>query len=60
MAIHRRVLEGHLVSGESELYAAYVRCLTDTFGSEYVTHLENWLASEQGSPAVAPSRNGAG
>ena len=58
MAIHRRVLEQHLVSGETELYAAYARCLTDTFGTEYVAHLEDWLASEHCSRPAAPSRNG--
>jgi hypothetical protein len=58
MAIHRRVLEQHLVSAETELYAAYVRCLTDTFGTEYVAHLENWLASERDGRRAAPSKNG--
>jgi hypothetical protein len=47
MAIHRRVLEGHVSSGETDAYAIYVRCLTDTFGSEYVAHLEKWLAAER-------------
>jgi hypothetical protein len=59
MAIHRRVLEQHLSAGETELYAAYVRCLNDTFGKEYVAHLEDWLASEGGGQPVAMSRNGA-
>jgi hypothetical protein len=53
MAIHHRVLEGHIVAGETESYAAYVRCLTDTFGTEYVAHLETWLKSELGSAAAA-------
>ncbi len=58
MAIHRRVLEDHLSSGDAEAYAAYARCLNDTFGAEYVTHLENWLAADGvPAPAVA-SRNG--
>jgi hypothetical protein len=59
MAIHRRVLEDHLSKGDAEVYAAYARCLNDTFGAEYVTHLENWLAADgvPSAPAVA-SRNG--
>lgn len=60
MAIHRRVLEGHLVSGETGLYATYVECLTDTFGIEYVAHLELWIASEREARSAAPSRTGAG
>jgi hypothetical protein len=59
MAIHRRVLEDHLSSGNAEVYAAYVRCLNDTFGTEYVTHVENWLAADGVPPAPAvASRNG--
>jgi hypothetical protein len=58
MAIHRRVLEQHLMAGETEQYAVYVRCLTDTFGREYVDHLENWLNSELASAPPASARNG--
>jgi hypothetical protein len=58
MAIHRRVLEQHVVAGETDVYAVYVRCLTDTFGSEYVAHLENWLAVDDVARPAAPSRNG--
>jgi hypothetical protein len=58
MAIHRRALEQHRISGETSIYAAYARCLTDTFGPEYVTHLENWLAAEGVAPPAASSRNG--
>ena len=47
MAIHRRVLEGHSSAGDAATYAIYVACLTDTFGAEYVAHLENWLAAER-------------
>lgn len=46
MAIHRRVLEHYVLSGQDEVYGAYVRCLNDTFGPEYVQHLESWLESE--------------
>lgn len=46
MAIHRRVLEHYLSSGQSDVYAAYTRCLLDTFGPDYVAHLERWLAAD--------------
>jgi hypothetical protein len=46
MAIHRRVLEHYVVSGQSDVYAAYMRCLTDTLGTEYVEHLERWLEAD--------------
>ena len=46
MAIHRRVLEHYVTSGQTDVYAAYRRCLLDTFGVEYVDHLERWLASD--------------
>ena len=46
MAIHRRVLEHYLTSGQGDVYAAYTRCLLDTFGPEYVAHLERWLAAD--------------
>jgi AcrR family transcriptional regulator len=45
MAIHRRMLEQHAGSGNGD-YAAYTRCLEDTFGREYVRHLESWLAAD--------------
>jgi hypothetical protein len=46
MAIHRRVLEHYVLSAQDDVYAAYCRCLTDTFGPEYVEHLERWLESD--------------
>jgi len=46
MAIHRRALEQYVVAEEPEAYATYVRALTDTFGLEYVAHIERWLAAE--------------
>ena len=58
MAIHRRVLEQYLSSGEHVIYAAYVQCLTDTFGGEYVAHLENWLAAERVAAPANASPNG--
>jgi hypothetical protein len=47
MAIHRRALEEHLAEGDLQAYATYLRCLTDTFGREYVAHLEKWLAADK-------------
>lgn len=58
MAIHRRVLEQHRLSGDADTYEAYVQCLTDTFGREYVTHLENWLAAERVVAPVVAAENG--
>lgn len=58
MAIHRRVLEQYVSAGESDHYAAYVRCLTDTFGPEYVSHLEQWLAAERVGAPSGSSKNG--
>ncbi len=46
MAIHRRALEHYVVAEEPEAYATYVRALTDTFGLEYVAHIERWLAAD--------------
>ncbi len=54
MAIHRRVLEQHISTGDRKSYSIYLNCLTDTFGHEYVAHLENWLAGENVvGPAVS-------
>lgn len=46
MAIHRRVLEHYVTTGQKDVYSAYVRCLLDTFGPEYVSHLERWLEAD--------------
>jgi hypothetical protein len=35
-----------VLSEQSDVYAAYLRCLTDTFGPEYVEHLERWLEAD--------------
>jgi hypothetical protein len=53
MAIHRRVLEDYVRAGEPLPYAAYVRCLLDTFGPDYVRHLEDWLVAESAAPPAA-------
>ncbi|BDE06490.1 hypothetical protein WPS_17660 [Vulcanimicrobium alpinum] len=45
MAIHRRALE-ELIAGEPCAYDAYRACLLDTFGVEYVTHLDRWLEAD--------------
>ena len=56
MAIHRRTLEAHVLANEVDAYAAYRRCLADTFGAEYVGHLERWLAADGVAfEAVAPT-----
>ncbi len=46
MAIHRRVLEHYVSSQQDAVYAAYLRCLLDTFGPDYVEHLERWMAAD--------------
>jgi len=46
MAVHRRTLERHLIAGRSDLYDAYLSCLLDTFGPQYVRHLERWLEAD--------------
>jgi len=46
MAIHRRVLEHYVLSDQGDVYTAYLRCLNDTFGPEYVEHLERWLEAD--------------
>ncbi len=44
MAIHRRVLEHH--RNDPAAYATYRACLLDTFGREYVEHLNRWLEAD--------------
>jgi len=56
MSVHRRVLEHYVLSGQDAVYAAYVRCLLDTFGPDYVLHLERWLKADG---IVAPAKNSA-
>jgi hypothetical protein len=56
MAIHRRVLEHYVSSEQHEVYAAYVRCLLDTFGPEYVEHLERWIAADGVRPKAAAAQ----
>ena len=44
MAIHRRMLEHH--RHDAAAFATYRACLLDTFGPEYVEHLERWLEAD--------------
>jgi hypothetical protein len=45
MAIHRRVLEAR-IAGDPAGCAAYRACLLDTFGPEYLDHLDRWLEAD--------------
>ncbi len=60
MAIHRRVLEQLATAGEPERYAAYMQCLADTFGPQYVAHLREWLAADNIGGAAAAENGAAG
>jgi hypothetical protein len=44
MSTHRYALEARVQSPEA--YAEYRACLHDTFGSDYVEHLERWLEAD--------------
>lgn len=46
MAVHRRVLEHYLTTGQAEYSQVYRRCLVDTFGAAYVDHLDRWLQAD--------------
>jgi hypothetical protein len=46
MAIHRRTLERLILRHDAIAYSSYVHCLFDTFGREYVEHLEAWLRAD--------------
>jgi len=65
MAIHRRALEERGgPAGASAEYVTYARCLVDTFGQEYLDHLERWLEADHARPfrtvpsGVMASKNG--
>ncbi len=45
MVIHRRALE-HRLARDRRGYDEYRACLLDTFGPEYVEHLERWLEAD--------------
>jgi hypothetical protein len=53
MAVHRRVLEHYLTTGQEAYYELYCRCLLDTFGPDYVDHLRRWLRSDGILPAAS-------
>ena len=44
MAIHRRALED--LADDAIACEAYRACLLDTFGTEYVQHLDRWLEAD--------------
>ena len=44
MSIHRYALEER--SAAPAAYAEYRLCLSDTFGPDYVEHLERWLEAD--------------
>lgn len=44
MSIHRYALEARV--GQPAAYAEYRASLADTFGSDYVEHLERWLEAD--------------
>ena len=46
MAIHRRALEQYVRTNEKESYSIYRRSLADTFGDDYVDHVERWLVAD--------------
>jgi hypothetical protein len=46
MAIHRRELEHYVSAGCDERCGAYLQCLLDTFGIDYVDHLKRWLEAD--------------
>lgn len=46
MAVHRRTLERLAYREDFPAYSSYMRCLFDTFGREYVQHLEAWLRAD--------------
>jgi hypothetical protein len=52
MAIHRRALEHYVTTAQPDCYAVYRRSLLDTFGVEYVDHIERWLAADGIEPNV--------
>lgn len=51
MSIHRYALEAR--SMDAAAYAEYRACLLDTFGADYVEHLERWLEADGVRPTVS-------
>jgi hypothetical protein len=52
MSIHRHALEQR--AGDSVAYAEYRSALADTFGPDYVAHVEQWLEADGVAPAGKP------
>jgi hypothetical protein len=50
MSVHRYALEARVAIPAA--YAEYRTCLSDTFGPEYVEHLERWLEADGVSVSV--------
>jgi|SRR5580698_8435875 hypothetical protein len=46
MAVHRRALERYVAANQKTEYETYRNGLIDTFGPEYVEHVERWLAAD--------------
>ena len=44
MSIHRYALEARIATPGA--YAEYRACLADTFGADYVRHVERWLEAD--------------
>jgi hypothetical protein len=44
MSIHRHALEARV--HDAPAYANYRTCLLDTFGADYVEHVESWLEAD--------------
>lgn len=55
MAIHRRTLEDYIVARHTANFEAYLRCLLDTFGREYIDHLLRWLEADGFAPPDRPA-----
>jgi hypothetical protein len=53
MAIHRRELEAR-IGHDAGAYDAYRACLLDTFGPEYLDHLDRWLEADGITPRRRP------
>jgi len=45
MTVHRRVLERY-ADADPEAVEAYRACLLDTFGAQYLEHLDRWLDAD--------------
>lgn len=46
MAIHRRALEDLIRTGDDAATAVYRTAIVDTFGHDYLEHLDSWLEAD--------------